>query len=121
MSKERFVIYNTQQENILCKKIWEDYYGNRQYNVLWKKAGISHYLLLSSSGVDSLIGHIEDKSNTVDNWVESNRTVAHSVAAFLLMNGFDTTSIIVPLKKLGASYTDELIVQGLDFVNGFRI
>jgi len=120
MLKPRFALYNTRQDNILCKKQWSNSNGNSYYNFLWTKVEESRYLILSSSGVDVLIDHIcytvLDELVPVDQ-----RSIAHNVAQFLVLNSFDKDLIIIPIKQVGASYTDEWIEQGLDFVNGFGI
>lgn len=115
----RFALYNTRQDKILCKKNWY-VNGNSQYNLLWTKIKESHYLILSSAGVDVLIDHIKGGA-VLDELEEQKRSIAQNVALFLILNGFDKDLMIIPVKKAYASYTDEWIEQGLDFVNGFRI
>lgn len=124
----RFAVYDIGRDKILCRKIWEDSHDNIRYNLLWGKVEKSHFLLLSSSGIDILIDLIEnyvgvgvDLPPAVSYFPAEGEVLAHTIGAFLLLNGFDKTSIIVPVKEIGISYTDELIVQGLDFVNGFKI
>jgi len=123
MSHERFAIYSTDQDKILCMKIWTTPNGHEQSSLLWAKVKESRYLILTSAGIDSLITNVKENSDiTIDSsWVESHDTNAGKVSAFLLMNGWTTTSIIIPVKKVGISYTDELIEKGLDFVHGFKI
>jgi hypothetical protein len=83
---------------------------------LWAKVSESHYLLFSTTGIDELIDSLHGRFPFED-LGDKNKQVIE----FLVPNGYHIDLFVIPIRKIGFSYTDDFIPEGAEYINGFKV